>query len=262
MARVFHLDIVHRAPPDAAQCEAVHAARDAGVDAQAVQCGLHAQNVLAHIHKRPGGGAGQPAVLGLAKSGGVAAGHHLAVNIRLGAVHLADGFQIGRAGLFIDCKGAVPMPQHRFGTADPGVVVAEDTGVFFVARRVACDLAKFQVIPRVGGLQQHDAVLCIQALLHAFERLFGLAALYADARHDAESLRFNVDLPFLVLAAADGLAAGIVSAAEPRAVPPGVKDHGGHFAGRVTRGVRLVAQANVRAGIRPSLAVCCGPICR
>ena len=141
--------------------------RDAGVDAQAVQGGLDAQNVLADVHKGPCRRAGEPAVLGLAEGGGIAPGDHLAVNVRFSAVDLADVLDIGRAGLFVNSKGPVAVAQHRFGAADPGVVVAEDARILFVSRRIAGDLAQVKAVAGVGRLLQHHAVFGIQPLFHA-----------------------------------------------------------------------------------------------
>ena len=55
---------------------ALEGVRDAGVDPEAVQRGLDAEEILAHIEERPGGRAGQPAVFRLAEGRGIAASHH------------------------------------------------------------------------------------------------------------------------------------------------------------------------------------------
>jgi len=77
------------------------------------------------------------------------------------------------------------VADYSLGTADPWVVVAEDTGVLLVARGIAGNLAQFEMVLRVGGLQQHNAVLC-------------------------------VELVFLELLAADHMAKGIVKVVYPR----------------------------------------------
>ena len=218
---VLHPDVVHGTPVAAGDGVACQRVGDAGVNAQAVQSGLDAQNVLAHVHEGPCRRAGQPAVLGLAEGGGIAACHHLAVNVGFGAVDLADVLDIGRAGLFVDSKGPVTVAQHGLSTADPGVVVAEDTGILLVARGIAGDLAQIEPVGGVGGLEQYHAVRGVQPLLHAGKRLRGLSALLADARHDAHTLRLNKDLTLGALLAADGLAESIVGTAEPCAVPTG-----------------------------------------
>ena len=81
---------------------------DTGVYLQAIQGGLDTQNVLADVEESPCRCAGQPAVFGFAKGGGVLTGYHLAVNVGFGAVDLADVLDIGRAGLFVDSKGPGP----------------------------------------------------------------------------------------------------------------------------------------------------------
>ena len=43
---------------------------------------------------------------------GIRTGYHLRVDIRLGSVDLADVLNVGRAGLFIDIKGAGAMSDN------------------------------------------------------------------------------------------------------------------------------------------------------
>ena len=123
MVRVLHNDFIGRPAPDAAQGKAVHLVRDAGVDLQPGQRGLDAQDILAHIHKGPGRRAGQPAVFRLAEGGGVAASHHLAVDIRLGAVDLADVLNVSRADLAVQIKCAVSVADNGLSDGDPWVVL-------------------------------------------------------------------------------------------------------------------------------------------
>ena len=198
---------------------------DAGVDLQPGQCGLDAKDVLAHIHKGPCGRAGQPAVFRLAEGRGITACHHLAVDIWLGVVDLADVLNVCRTGLFVDLKRAVAVADYSFGTADPRVVVAEDTGVLLVARGIAGNLAQLKVILGVSGLQQHNAVLGVELVFHALQGGYGFAGVYADACHDAHTLRLDEDLAFLAFLTADHMAKGVVGAAEPAAVPAG-SQHG------------------------------------
>ena len=72
---------------------------------------------------------------------------------------LADVLNVGRAGLFVDFKRAVAVTDNGLSAANPRVVVAEDACVLFVARRVAGNFAQLKMIPRVGRLHQHDAIL-------------------------------------------------------------------------------------------------------
>ncbi len=136
------------------------------------------------------------------KVGASLACHHLAVNVGFGAVDLRDVLDVGGAGLAVDRKGAVAVAQRCLSAADPRVVVAEDTGVLLVSRRIAGDLAQIQLIAGVGRLMQHDTVLGVQPLLHAGKRLRGLSAFPADARHDAHALRLDEDLTLGALLAA------------------------------------------------------------
>ena len=124
------------------------------------------------------------------------------------------------------------MPDHGFGTADPRIVVAEDACVFLVARGIAGNFAQLQMIPRVSGLQQYNAVLRVELVFYALQSGLGFAGFYADTRHNAHTLRFNEDFAFLAHLAANDFTVGIVGAAEPLAVPTGGQRgvfHGGGF---------------------------------
>ena len=252
---VLHPDVVHGTPVTAGDGVACQRVGDAGVNAQAVQSGLDAQNVLAHVHEGPCRRAGQPAVLGLAEGGGIAARHHLAVNVGFGAVDLADVLDIGRAGLFVDSKGPVTVAQHGLSTADPWVVVAEDTGVLLVARGIAGDLAQIEPVGGVGGLEQYHAVRGVQPLLHALQCGFGLTGLSADPGHHAHALGFDEDLPLVAFPAAYGGTKGIVGTAEPCAVPAGGQGglfycvNGGAGTGGLLGEVQVVTEFGVLAAI-------------
>ena len=113
--------------------------------------GVDAQDMLGNIDEGPGGGTGEPAVFGLAEVFGILSGYHLGVDVGLGPVDLTDVFDVGRAGLFVDFKGPVAVADDGLGDGDPGVVVAEDTGIFLVSGRIGGDFAKVQVI---GGYRQ------------------------------------------------------------------------------------------------------------
>ena len=97
--------------------------------------------------------------------------------------------KICRTCFFVDLECPVSAPDNGFRDGDPGVVVAENAGIFFVSRRIGGNLAELDMIPCVGGLQDHNAVFGIQILLHGVESPDGLAALHADAGQDAEALR-------------------------------------------------------------------------
>ena len=141
---------------------------------------------------------------------------HLAVDIRLGAVDLTDVLNVCRAGLFVDLKRAVTVADYSLGTADPWVVVTEDACVLLVSRGIAGNFAQFEMVFRVGGLQQHNAVLRVELVFRALQGGYGFAGVYADACHDAHALRLDENLAFLAFLAADHMAKGIVKVVYPR----------------------------------------------
>src|SRR5262249_50496820 len=109
---------------------------DAGVHAQAVPLGADAQEVLGDGYEVPGGGAGEPRVLGFAVAHGVFAGDHLRVHVGLGAVDLADVFDVGGRDLLIVLERALAAADHGLRDHHPRVIVAEDARVLLVTRRV------------------------------------------------------------------------------------------------------------------------------
>ena len=116
---VFHLDLIPGAPIQTGEAEALYVRGDAGVDLQPVQAGLHAEDGLGNAQEGPGGGAGEPAVFALAEAGSVPAGDHLAVDIGLSAVDVADVLDIGGGGAAVDLKGPVAVAKLRLGADDP-----------------------------------------------------------------------------------------------------------------------------------------------
>ncbi len=46
--------------------------------------------------------------------------------------------------------------------------------VLLVSRRIAGNFAQFEMVLRVGGLQQHNAVLCFELVFHALQSFFCL----------------------------------------------------------------------------------------
>jgi len=74
-------------------------------------------------------------------------------------VDVADPFARGRIDPRVIVVGGIPISDACFADDHPGVVVAEDAGVFLVARRVRRNLPVFKVVLRVGRLLQDDPVL-------------------------------------------------------------------------------------------------------
>ena len=110
--RVLDVDVVAGAAEGTCKTEVAEALRDARIDTETIVLRLYAQDRLRDIHEGPCGGSGQPAVFCLSEEFGIRTGYHLRVDIRLGSVDLADVLNVGRAGLFIDIKGAGAMSDN------------------------------------------------------------------------------------------------------------------------------------------------------
>lgn len=102
----------------------------------------------------------------------VFSGDHLRVDVRLGAVDLADVLNVSRADLAVQIKCAVSVADNGFSDGDPWVVVAEDTSILFVSRRIGGNLTKIQVISGVSRLQKNNAVLGFQNVLDRSQGFF------------------------------------------------------------------------------------------
>src|SRR6185437_11638694 len=115
LAAVRDVDAVLGAPALAGDGELPDLAAQAGVNAQTVEVGAHAQEVLRDGHEVPGRRAGQPGVLGLAVADGVLAGDHLRVDVGLEAVDLALLLEVRRRDLLPVLEGAIAAADDRLG---------------------------------------------------------------------------------------------------------------------------------------------------
>lgn len=140
--------------------------------------GRYAENVLRGVHESPGGGARQPAVFSRAEVGRIFPCDHLTENIRFGLVDLAYVLKVGGADFAVNFKGAFAVAESRLRAAHPRIVMAEYARVLLIAARIGRNLAEVQVIFLVGGLQKHDAVLCIEIFFNAVKR--GITAMKWD----------------------------------------------------------------------------------
>ena len=110
-----------------------------------------------------------------------------------------DVLDISRADLAVQIKGAVSVADNGLCDGDPWVVVAEDTGILFVSRRIGGNFTKIQVIFGVSRLQKNDTVLGFQNIFYGSQSLFGQTLFYADFGKNAEALWLDENLAFLTL---------------------------------------------------------------
>src|SRR5690242_7487318 len=212
--RVAHADLVGRAAESPGGGEAGPGRRQHRIYAQPVEFRADPEDPLRDRGEVPGGRSGQPRVLGLAVGGRVRSRDHLGVDVRLAAVDVADLFPGRGIDALVVAERGVTAAGHRLGDHHPRVGVAEDAAVLLVTRRVGGNLAQLEVIARVGGLQQHDAVLGGQPLAHAVQRPDGGSVVEANAAHHAHALRLDENLSFVVGRRADGPAGMVVGAPE------------------------------------------------
>ena len=149
---ILYFNPVGAAPEASGQGEIAEALRYTGVNGKSLVGRIESKNVLGNIDKGPCCGSGQPAVLCFSVEGSILPGNHLGVNIGLCPVDFTDFLGVSGTGLFINFKGAAASADNSFRDGNPGVIVAEDTGIFLVSGGIGGNLAKFQMVSGIGGL--------------------------------------------------------------------------------------------------------------
>ena len=92
-------------------------------------------------------------------------------------MYITDFFNIGRADLTVNIKCKISSSEYSFCNRNPRIVMAEDSGIFFVSRRIRRNFTKFQI--------------CLLYTSDAADDFF-----FSDFSHYAESLWFNINFTF------------------------------------------------------------------
>jgi len=98
----------------------------------------------------------------LARFKSIFAGNHLRIDIGFHLVQLGNFLAIGWRNALPIVKRTIPVSCHGFTNADPWIVVAEDSGIFLVARRVGRDFAILDHILRKRRVIQYNTVFAGQ----------------------------------------------------------------------------------------------------
>ncbi|CDD35366.1 uncharacterized protein BN600_01639 [Roseburia sp. CAG:309] len=107
--------------------------------------------------------------------------------------------------------------------------MTENTGIFFVSRRIRRNLTKIQIIFGISWLQKDDPVFGIQFFFYGIQRFFCHAVFHTDTGKNTESLWLDIDLAFFAFFRTNLFACGIVSTDEPVAIPAVFLDRSGHI---------------------------------
>ena len=193
--------------------------RNTRINTQSIIRWLHAQNCLRQIPESPCSSACQPAVFCLTVEDCVSTCNHLGIYIWFCTVDLTDIFDIGRAGFLVNFKSSVSTSDHGFCNRNPWVIVTEDTGVFFISRRVRGNFSKVQIILRISRLKDHNTIFGIQMLFNRIQSLFCEAFFYTDSCHNTESLRLDKNLTFFAFFGTDFLRFCIICTDKPFSIP-------------------------------------------
>lgn len=87
--RILYSDFVNGSAETAGYSVFLPLGADTRIDLQTIVCRLYTQNILGDGIPVPGSGSGEPAVLGLARTGCILAGNHLRINVWLDLVKSA-----------------------------------------------------------------------------------------------------------------------------------------------------------------------------
>ena len=142
---------------------------------------------------------------------------------------VADLLDAGRTDLAVNFKCAVSSSDRCLCDRDPRIIMAEDSCIFLVSRRVRCDLTKFQMISGVRRLQKHDTIFRLEMFLYRIESFFCQTVFFADLCHHTESLRLNKNPALFAFRGTDFASLCIISTEEPLAVPAGIQNCLMHF---------------------------------
>lgn len=101
--------------------------REARLDEQTVEAWLYSQQAFRHHGPVPCGRTGKPAVLALARPGGILAGNHLAIDIRFDLMEFLVLYE-GRGNLPVMLPGVLIPSGEYFSPDYPRIVVASMEG--------------------------------------------------------------------------------------------------------------------------------------
>ena len=216
---IGNLDMIGYSPVFPDHCEIPEICRYAGIYFQSLERRLYSQDILGNIYKGPGGSAGKPAVFCLPEIRSVFTGYHLGIDIWFGAVYVADIFQKGRTDLPVYLKGSFSSSKDSFRDRYPGIIMAENTGVFLVSRGIRGNFSQVQIVMGVWGLKNGNAIPGVQDFFYRVQSLSGKTFFDTDAGERQESLRFDVDFAFFTFMRAYLVRIGVIGTKEPFSIP-------------------------------------------
>ena len=138
-------------------------------------------------------------------------------------MNFTDVLNIGRAGLFVNLKSSVSTSDHSLCDGNPWVIVAEDTCIFFISRRVGGNFSKIQIILGISRLQDHNTIFRIKTLFDRIQSFFGKALFDPNSSHNAETLWLDENLSLFTFFGTDFLRFGIVCTEKPFSIPSSIK---------------------------------------
>ena len=198
------------------------------IDQQAFDPWPHSEDVLGHRHPVPRRGSSEPRVLRLSMAGSVTAGDRLCIYVGFGSMDLGDLLTERGGDLRPVFERLLAVPEPGFGDHHPGVGVAEDAAVLLVPGWVGADLTQLHAELGECGLNEHDAVITIEPLLHGVSCHARLSGVDTDAGHDTDAVGLDEDLTLCVGCGSDFVPEGIVCPQEPFPIPCMFQHRVGH----------------------------------
>ena len=132
----------------------------------------------------------------LSKSWCISSRDHLRIYIWFCPVNITDFLNIRWTYFTINLKCPVSSSKHSLRNGNPRIVVAENSCIFFISRRIRSNFPKFQMVSCISRLKDHYSILCFQQFIHRVQSFFCYSFFLADSCHNTESLWFNKNLSF------------------------------------------------------------------
>src|SRR5688572_26313320 len=121
---------------------------------------INAKDILCNCNVIPGGGSGEPGILGFTVCCRIPARDHLSVDIGLALMQFTDLFPRRRVNTLVIVKCFVPAPNNCLSDHDPWIGMTEDSRILFIAWRIRGNFTQVQIILTERRLLQYDSMGC------------------------------------------------------------------------------------------------------
>ena len=164
-------------------------------------------------------------------------------------MNFADIFDICRTGSCIYLPCTVSTSDNGFCNGNPRIVVAEDSGIFFISWWIRGNLTKFYMVSVIRWLKKYNTVFSIQIFFYGFHGFQTVSFFQADLCHNAEALWLDKNLTVFTFFRTNLVFVMIICTQEPFSVPAGIKNCFFHFRNGIFCKFCLVFKSSVTADL-------------